>query len=375
MINKSTAKNIWIHSQKLDQIKPFGLGVNAVTKAVSHLGYVQIDTINVIERCHHHILYNRIPNYHPQFLYQAQTIEKSVFEYWTHALSYVPTADFKYFVNSMNNVNTLEGAWFSTVTENDYKKVKTLLKKQGAISIRDIKDDVLVEKTHAWGSSKPSKKALQLGFYKGDFAIAERDGMLKKYDLTERHFGWNSKPKAVKPIEYTNYILERALRSQGIVSVDSICHLSRSQKMPVAALIEKKVKSQELVEVKLEQTQKINFFCKPETLDKKYKISEQTHILSPFDPLIIQRKRLKIFFDYEHFFEAYLPKEKRKFGYFTLPVLHKNNIIALLDLKTDRTQKKILIQNWVWLKKYKSISNKKVIENELDRFEKFQITN
>lgn len=373
-IDKSTAKNIWIHAQKLDQEKPFGLGSKAVVKAVSHLGYVQIDTISVIERCHHHILYNRIPNYHPKYLHAAQTKEKSIFEYWTHALSYVPTEDFKYFVHLMNNINTLEGAWFSSVTEADYKKVLTLLKKQGAISIRDIKDDVLVEKTHTWGSSKPSKKALQLGFYKGDFVIAERDGMLKKYDLTERHFGWKSKPKPVKDSDYINYILERSLRSQGIISVDSVCHLSPSKKTPVTLLIEKRIKSGELIEVEIDQTQKVKFYTKPETLEQKIKLSQRTHILSPFDPLIIQRKRLKMFFDYEHLFEAYIPKEKRKFGYFTLPVLHQNKIIALLDLKTDRLEKKLLIQNWVWLEKNKSASNKKIIEAELDRFEKFQLS-
>ena len=68
---------------------------------MEHLGYVQIDTINVIERCHHHILFNRIPGYRREDLHHAQSAEKSVFEYWTHALSYVPTADFRYFVAAM----------------------------------------------------------------------------------------------------------------------------------------------------------------------------------------------------------------------------------------------------------------------------------
>jgi uncharacterized protein YcaQ len=372
-IDKSLAKDIWIHSQRLDQEKAFGEGVSAVAKAVSHLGYVQIDTISVIERCHHHILYNRIPNYHPRHLQMAQSKEKSVFEYWTHALSYVPTKDYKYFVREMKNVNTKSGSWFSTVTENDYKKVRSLLKKHGAISIRDIKDDLLVEKTHPWGSAKPSKKALQLGFYKGDFVVAERAGMLKKYDLTERHFGWKSKPRPASESDCANYSLERALKSQGIVSLDSVCYLRNSMKKSVSRLIDKKIKSRDLIEIEIDQIEKVKFYAKPEILDGEIGTSELTHILSPFDPLIIQRKRLKMFFDYEHLFEAYIPKEKRKFGYFTLPVLHQNEIIALLDLKTDRTQKKLHIQSWTWHGKNKSHANMKRIENELERFEKFQI--
>ena len=68
-----------------------------MAEAIAHLGYVQIDTINVIERCHHHILFSRIPSYSRADLRQAQSVDKSVFEYWTHALSYVPSNDFRFF--------------------------------------------------------------------------------------------------------------------------------------------------------------------------------------------------------------------------------------------------------------------------------------
>ena len=113
---------------------------------------------------------------------------------------------------------------------------------------------------------------------------------------------------------------------------------------------------------------------KPELLKKKIKIDdEQVHILSPFDPLIIQRKRLNLFFDYQHLFEAYIPKEKRVYGYFSLPVLIDNEIVSVLDLKTDRQAKKLLVQKWTWLPKKKSTILKKMIEAELHSFEKFQL--
>src|SRR6185295_1768478 len=92
-ISTTDARRIWLRAQKLDQYEPFGDGPAATRAAVQHLGYVQIDTINVIERCHHHILYARIPAYRREDLKQAQSVDKSVFEYWTHALSYVPTRD------------------------------------------------------------------------------------------------------------------------------------------------------------------------------------------------------------------------------------------------------------------------------------------
>jgi hypothetical protein len=101
--------------------------------------------------------------------------------------------------------------------------------------------------------------------------------------------------------------------------------------------------------------------------------SEQVHILSPFDPLIIQRKRTHQFFDYEHRFEAYVPKEKRVFGYFALPVLVGENITAALDLKTDRKDKKLLVQKWSWVGPGKHKELKRRIEEELHRFERFQL--
>jgi uncharacterized protein YcaQ len=93
-VTKSEARHVWLRAQRLDTAAPFGEGPKATAAAVEHLGYVQIDTINVIERCHHHILFSRIPNYRRADLRQAQSVDKSVFEYWTHALSYVPSKDF-----------------------------------------------------------------------------------------------------------------------------------------------------------------------------------------------------------------------------------------------------------------------------------------
>jgi uncharacterized protein YcaQ len=96
-------------------------------------------------------------------------------------------------------------------------------------------------------------------------------------------------------------------------------------------------------------------------------------ILSPFDPLIIQRKRLKLFFDHEHRFEAYVPKEKRLFGYFALPVLVGDEIVAVLDLKTDRAKGEVLIQQWRWVGNGSPGRHKPAIDDELHRFTQFQL--
>ena len=178
VLGKARARRLWLHAQRLDESAAFGAGAEATRAAVEHLGYVQIDTINVIERCHHQILYTRIPAYRREDLRQAQSVDKSVFEYWTHALSYVPTRDLRFHVSDMYRYRRWNHPWFGRVKKGDVRRVLDRIRKYGALSIRDIDDDVLVEKEHEWASRKPSKRALQLAFYRGLVTISQRTGML-----------------------------------------------------------------------------------------------------------------------------------------------------------------------------------------------------
>lgn len=372
-LTQSQARRIWLRAQCLDVPAPFGEGPAATAAAIEHLGYVQIDTINVIERCHHHILFTRIPDYRRAHLHQAQDVDKTVFEYWTHALSYVPVRDFRFFVRAMKQDWDSRG-WFASVQPKDMRKVLRLIREGGPLTIRDIDDDELREKDHPWASRKPSKRALQLAFFKGILTVSARSGMVKTYDLTTRHFGWERLPKAASEREVAEYVLDRALRAQGLVSLDSICHLDAGRKPAVRAVIERRVRRGELVPVALEGAGKQAHWARPEALEEVLPpLSGGVHILSPFDPLVIQRRRLQLFFGYEHRFEAYLPKEKRVFGYFGLPVLLGDGIVAVLDLKTDREKGRLLMQQWTWIAKGARMERKRLIEEALERFEAFQL--
>jgi hypothetical protein len=368
------ARRIWLAAQRLDTAEPFGAGPEATRAAVAHLGYVQIDTINVIERCHHHILYSRIPGYRRADLAQAQSIEKSVFEYWTHALAYVPAADIRYFLPAMKAHREEPKRWSAVGGREEARKLLSRIRKNGALTIRDIDTDVLVEKAHLWASKKPSKGLLERAFYDGELAVSARAGMLKTYELFDRHFAWEKKPVPASERQVTGYKLDRALRAQGFVSLDSICHLDAPAKKAVAEHIASRVKRKALVPVRIEGAEKVPHWIAPEVLEPAAAPEPGlVHILSPFDPLIIQRKRTKLVFGYGHVFEAYLPKEKRVYGYFGLPVLVGDRIVAVLDLKTDRAAGKLLIQQWTWLDGGESPATKAAIEAELQRFERFQL--
>jgi uncharacterized protein YcaQ len=373
-IGLEQARRAWLRAQRLDIQAPFGEGAEATRRAVEHLGYVQIDAINVIERSHHHILYTRIPGYQRADLEAAQSLDKSVFEYWTHALAYVPTADYRFFVPAMERFRAAPNQWIAGVDAADYAALLQRIRIEGALSIRDIDDDVLVEKTHPWGSRKPSKRVLRLGFFVGDLAISRRSGIVKTYELAARHFGWRRRPRAATDSQYAAYLLDRATRSQAVVSLDSICYGSLSWKARVAALVEAAVKRKQLVPVHLAGQEKVQHWAEPAVLEAAVEEPpvRRVHILSPFDPLIIQRKRLQMFFGYEHRFEAYVPPDKRLLGYFALPVLVDDAIVAAVDLKTDRRSRKLLMQKWTWLVKRRA-GLKAETEDELGRFEAFQL--
>jgi len=374
VLTKLQARKLWLHAQRLDAQAPFGNGPAATPRAIKHLGYVQIDTIHVIERCHHHILFTRIPDYRREHLQRAQTRDKTIFEYWAHALAYMPIADFRYHVRDMRNYTPRTEPALQALKLGDVRRIVARIRKDGPLSIRDFDDEVLMEKADAWSSRKPSRRSLQLAFNKGLLTVSARTGMLKTYELTTRHFGWQRLPAAASASETARYLLDRALTAQGVVSLDSACYLDAQAKPAVRKLIESRVHRLELIPVEIEGAGKLLHWVRPETLEEKPgDIGDRVHILSPFDPLIIQRKRLQLFFDYSHLFEAYVPRHKRVLGYFACPVLVGDQVVAALDLKADRAARQLRVQQWTWVGKGSARAHERKIEAALHDFERFQL--
>ena len=129
----------------------------------------------------------------------------------------------------------------------------------------------------------------------------------------------------------------------------------------------------ELVPVQVDGAERLPHWVTPDALDTPDPAEEPVHILSPFDPVVIQRKRLRLFFEYDYRFEAYVPKDKRVFGYFVCPVLIGDRIVAGLDLKTDREGQRLLVQRWNWVDGRKSRMDRARVETALHDFERFQL--
>ncbi len=289
---------------------------------------------------------------------------------WTHALSYAPAADFRFFLPAMRRLRT--GPWLSWhrgATAQDVRRVVKRVRDDGPLTIRDITDDVLVDKDWLWASRKPSKLALEVAVTWGLLTVSERAGMLKTYELTDRHFGWPQPPRPATARQELAYRLDRALRAQGVVSLPSVCFHAPKLKPAVRELIEQRVRRRQLVPVDVAG---VEHWATPDTLDSIPPAPDPAvvHLLSPFDPLIIQRERLERLFGYKHVFEAYVPKPKRRYGYFALPVLAGDRIVAAADLKTDRAAGKVLIQQWTPVA---DIVDRPAVDAALACFERFQL--
>src|SRR5690606_33153710 len=138
----------------------------------------------------------------------------------------------------------------------------------------------LVDKTHPWASRKPSKRVLEMMFYQGLVTVSARQGMVKTYELMTRHFG--QLPRAATERQVTAYKLDRALRSQGVVSLDSICHLEPSAKPAMQQLIESRVRRRQLVPVSIEGAEAVPHWASVEALEATPdEPPALVHILSP----------------------------------------------------------------------------------------------
>ena len=199
--------------------------------------------------------------------------------------------------------------------------------------------------------------------------------MLKTYELMDRHFGWERPPKPASEREIARLPARPRAALAGRREPRFGLPPRRAAQAGDAAADRGAGAPRRAGAGGDRGRGKSQHWARPEALETRSDAAPTTlvHILSPFDPLVIQRKRLQLFFGYEHRFEAYVPKEKRVFGYFALPVLVGDEIVAALDLKTDRARGKLLMQKWTWVGKGARAPHKRQIEEELHRFERFQL--
>ena len=323
-----------LQSQGLRSKQPFGKGKKAVLAAIEHLGYIQIDTLAVVERAHHHTLWTRISDYKTEYLNQLVE-ESKVFEYWFHAASYLPMRDFRYALPQMLQFKSGETRYYKNVDPKTLNYVIDKIKIDGPQKARDFK--TTEKRKGSWWNWKPAKVALEKLFMQGDLMICGRNGMEKIYDLTERILPNTIDTTEPSPMEFAEYLVNTYFRAYGFTTLKQITHLKtgRILRKNVEHVLRNMIEEQTVKELKIDGLPRI--FALRSIFESKIKKSTpKIHLLSPFDNSIIHRDRIEQIFNYDFRIECYLPKEKRQYGYFCLPILFGDEFIGRVDCKAHR---------------------------------------
>lgn len=312
----------------------FGTGKKAVLRALEHLGYVQIDTLSVIARAHHHTIWTRVPGYQSEYLHQLVE-DRAVFEYWFHAASYLPMRDFRYALPKMLHIKRGGSRYYNNVDQNSIRYVYDRIRIDGPQKARDF--EYSGDKTGKWWDWKPTKLALEKLFMQGGLMICRRDGMEKIYDLTERVLPGTVNTIEPGPLEFAEYLVATHLRAYGSTTVKQIIHLRTGEPLQksVQQVLQTMLEEQTVRQIKMEGMPAI--FVLTDLLENTIKKpASNVRLLSPFDNSIIHRDRVKQLFDFDFRLECYTPQEKRQYGYFCLPILFGDAFIGRVDCKAHR---------------------------------------
>lgn len=319
-------------SQGLLQKDPFGRGKAAVLKAVEHLGYVQIDTISVVERAHHHVLWSRISNYQPQML-ERLIDDKEVFEYWFHAAAYLPMKDFRFALPRMQSIKSGKKHWFANTDKLLMRQICQRIAAEGPLMARDFADPEGGQK--GWWEWKPAKQALEQLFIQGDLMIIGRQGFQKKYDLMDRALPADVDNRCPDINEQAQYFVDVTLKAHGFAAIKSYTYLRKGADI---RKVVKEILEQSVVDGTLLKSELLcgtQVYCDPQMLSRK-RPADRVLFLSPFDNCVIQRERCRRIFGFDYQIECYVPQAKRQYGYFCLPILYRDKFVGRVDCKADR---------------------------------------
>lgn len=341
-LTKSQARKIILHAAGLSKRAQFGKGKEAVYKAIEHLGFVQIDTNYIVERAHHHTLAARIPGYKPAWLEELQA-EGRIFEFWTFAAGYIPIHDFRFSLPVKASFQSRRKA-LTPAEVNLMRKVLDRISREGPLMARDFEND-RTTKSSGWWDWRPSKVALERLYLDGSLITSRKENFQKVYDLPENILPSDIDISMPTDEEFARHVIKRTLKVLGIASLKEIAFSARYVNHTIKTEIKKLVDEGEIYTVSIADMKTQQLYMLPEYKKKTITLTGDIFILSPFDIINVYRRRLRDFFDFDYQVECFVPKAKRKYGYFSLPILIGDTFIARMDSKADRKQRTLIIHN------------------------------
>jgi len=318
---------------------------------VRDLGCLQLDPISAVARSHQIVVWSRVGHYDLDHLDQLLWRDRSLFEYWAHAASIVPTADYPIHQHLMRRYATdqvtgqVSQRYVAWLTENQSLKRHILqqIKKHGPLPSRDLEAENKVSAgwySTGWTSGRDVSQMLDYLWTKGKIMVAGRTGIQKLWDLSERCLPDWTPRAALTARQITYQAAQTAVKALGVATAQQIkWHYIRHRYEDLPQVLKQLIHDGRLEQVNVADQKGVWFIHADDVplLDQLDSIDfSRTTLLSPFDNLICDRARTTQLFNFDFRIEIYVPPAKRKFGYYVLPILHGDQIIGRIDPKFDR---------------------------------------
>ncbi|MEK7470175.1 MAG: crosslink repair DNA glycosylase YcaQ family protein [Planctomycetota bacterium] len=334
----------------------------SVQSLVERMGFVQVDSINVVERAHHLTLASRLDAYRPALLSGLLEKRRSLFEHWTHDASAIPTSFFPHWRHRFSRfLKRIRGdGWLRERLGPGYRRImdeiRERIRRDGPVLSRDFEHDRKGEPGGWWGW-KPQKAALEVLWRSGELAIVRREAFQKVYDLTERVLPEVHGLPAPEPREHADWACRSALERLGVASPSEIFQFWRAVTPSDARRwCREAVGRGEAENVVVESVdgsaprKAIAVAGWRARLKRLPSPPDRTRLLSPFDPILRDRARALRLFGFDYHFEAFVPAPKRKHGYYVMPVLDGEELVARVEPKFRRDTGTLEIRGVWWEK-------------------------
>ena len=314
---------------------------------VEHLGFVQVDSINTVERAHHMILSARSKPYRPKQLRRLLERDRAVFEHWTHDAALIPMQFYPYwqlrFARDTERLGERWKKWRGDGFRERFDEVLRHIEESGPVTARTVGDGEVRGPSGGWWDWHPSKTALEFLWRTGRLAVARRDGFVKVFDLAERVIPADVLAARPTEEETVDWACRSALERLGFATSGELAAFWGAVTPQEAkdwcnerlggALIKVDVDS-------VREGERRTMFAAPSIEADIAAVAEppdRLRILSPFDPLLRDRNRAERLFGFFYRIEVFVPAERRQYGYYVFPVLEKDRLIGRIDMKRRPT--------------------------------------
>jgi uncharacterized protein YcaQ len=340
---------------------------------VEAMGFVQIDSINVVERAHHLTLAARLQSYRPALLDRLLERDRRLFEHWTHDASAIPTAWYPHWKHRFERYRrrVLEHPWWlervGPDPERVFAHVLERIREEGPLMSKDFEDERPEGTDRTWWGWKPQKTALEYLWRIGELAIAGRVNFHKVYDLAERvHPDAHAAPRP-EDEKHVDWACRSALDRLGVATPDEIAGFWRAVSLEEArAWCERAAAAGEIAAVEVETVDGSRpraAWAVPDWEERAAALPPappRVRLLSPFDPILRDRKRTLRLFNFDYRFEAFVPAPQRVYGYYVLPILEGERLVGRLDPKLHREQGLLEIRQVWWGRGVRESKGRKV---------------